>query len=759
MAASLAQIRFFRRRIVAVAFLSIVGNSNFVAVWGGIMSRQKAAKVKLQSVILSDSQDSDLKTFDAETTLVHKMKRNWRKMMERISLSTPEDAQKSNRALSVFVKPKKTNMMRRSQMQQTKRQTKAKKSHKVEHEPLKQADLDMAALVNDLPAKYQPNLWFDSDSYVTNYCDIVEKDILPLLAKDGKSKAVTQMRMNEKAENEATERPKKTSVFLTGGSGFLGAFIVRDLLTDESVDKIYCHVRCQSQDHGATRLMDNLQKYDIAVDPRLFSSKIVPVPGDVEANRYSRLASSSASSSGREVSSSSSAGKAEDLLASSSTTKADSSSSANKAEDLLASSSTTNANKAEDLLASSSTTNANKAEDLLASSSTTNANKAEDLLASSSGMIRDEDLILGIRDESMLQTILAECSCVIHNGAGVNFAKPLDALIAPNVLGTLSAMELAARGTRRRGGMRFIYISSVSVFSMHTLYGGADELCPDPTILISGYSRSKWLAEQCVFCAGREGRWKKDSEDSCGLEIMVIRPGRITGDSVFGASNCGDWFSRYLKTCSQLKRYINADLYTDMTQVDDVSRLIVDQVIKFSWTPSNGGKSQCCLHAVSTESLTIASVAQILQEELGIKLKPISWDTSFRIVEAFMRAGGKAALRPLLKAFRQIPISERAGHKVHFTSDMHHSGGDAESSLRQMIRWLVGKGYLKGKTALSSANVSQTEPARKQSAGVLSHKCPSQEISPAARKSENAMVSTETKTGSSELSAEFDRAQ
>jgi len=233
MAASLAQIRFFRRRIVTVAFLSIVGNSNFVAVWGGIMSRQKAAKIKPQPATLAATvtTSQDLKTSNAEsrTTLVHKMKRNWRNlrnMMKRILLSTTEDAQ--NRALSVFVKPKRSNMMRQSQMRQSQmRQTKAKKSHKVEFEPLKQADLDMVALVKDLPAKYQPNLWLDSDSYVTNYCDIVEKDILPLLAKDGKNKA-TQRRMNEKAENEATES-QKISVFLTGGSGFLGAFIVRDL--------------------------------------------------------------------------------------------------------------------------------------------------------------------------------------------------------------------------------------------------------------------------------------------------------------------------------------------------------------------------------------------------------------------------------------------------------------------------------------------------------------------------------------------------
>ena len=77
-------------------------------------------------------------------------------------------------------------------------------------------------------------------------------------------------------DNNQYKNPK--AVFLTGATGFVGAFVLKSLLEDTKA-KIYCHVRADSNEEGLSRIKENLKRYDIWND--VYERKIKIVPGDL----------------------------------------------------------------------------------------------------------------------------------------------------------------------------------------------------------------------------------------------------------------------------------------------------------------------------------------------------------------------------------------------------------------------------------------------------------------------------------------------
>jgi thioester reductase-like protein len=67
-------------------------------------------------------------------------------------------------------------------------------------------------------------------------------------------------------------------IFLTGGTGFLGAFIIRELLQETDAD-IYCLVRAANGLEAKTKLQNNLQQY--AIWDEKFNSRLIAVVGDL----------------------------------------------------------------------------------------------------------------------------------------------------------------------------------------------------------------------------------------------------------------------------------------------------------------------------------------------------------------------------------------------------------------------------------------------------------------------------------------------
>ncbi|WP_280506171.1 amino acid adenylation domain-containing protein [Nocardia farcinica] len=71
-----------------------------------------------------------------------------------------------------------------------------------------------------------------------------------------------------------------TDVLLTGATGFLGAYLLRELL-DRATARVWCLVRAASAEHGMARIHTTLGNYRLW-EPE-FATRIVPVPGDLAA--------------------------------------------------------------------------------------------------------------------------------------------------------------------------------------------------------------------------------------------------------------------------------------------------------------------------------------------------------------------------------------------------------------------------------------------------------------------------------------------
>jgi thioester reductase-like protein len=73
------------------------------------------------------------------------------------------------------------------------------------------------------------------------------------------------------------------AIFLTGATGFLGAYLLNELLHKTTAD-LYCLVRCNHFDDGQQRLQSHLQFYSLWKET--FRSRIIPVVGDLSKRRF-----------------------------------------------------------------------------------------------------------------------------------------------------------------------------------------------------------------------------------------------------------------------------------------------------------------------------------------------------------------------------------------------------------------------------------------------------------------------------------------
>ncbi|BFZ55961.1 large subunit of alpha-aminoadipate reductase [Savitreella phatthalungensis] len=88
----------------------------------------------------------------------------------------------------------------------------------------------------------------------------------------------------------------RLTIFLTGATGFLGAFLMRDLLERRQTARLVVHVRAKESSAGMIRIRDNLTNYGVWKED--WESRIDIVCGDLSADRlgltpadWTRLAS------------------------------------------------------------------------------------------------------------------------------------------------------------------------------------------------------------------------------------------------------------------------------------------------------------------------------------------------------------------------------------------------------------------------------------------------------------------------------------
>ncbi|WP_038476746.1 amino acid adenylation domain-containing protein [Shouchella lehensis] len=92
-----------------------------------------------------------------------------------------------------------------------------------------------------------------------------------------------EIQLEERISPSTTFSPsfyKQKAIFLTGATGFLGAFLIKEFLEHDEEANIYCLVRASSVAEGLRRIKQNMEKYHIWSDA--YEPKIKPIPGHLD---------------------------------------------------------------------------------------------------------------------------------------------------------------------------------------------------------------------------------------------------------------------------------------------------------------------------------------------------------------------------------------------------------------------------------------------------------------------------------------------
>ncbi|KAG8626485.1 hypothetical protein KVT40_005430 [Elsinoe batatas] len=312
--------------------------------------------------------------------------------------------------------------------------------------------------------------------------------------------------------------PKQQTVFVTGATGFLGAFILHDLLSNGS--KVIAHVRAKTSQDALERVKQTCLAYGIWSDS--WSQSLLCVTGDLEQE--------------------------------------------------------------------------------------------------SLGMTGGD-----------LEKVVSEADSIIHNGAIVHWIKPFASLKAANVLSTLSALQLCAKGKPKKFAFvsstsaldndHFIQVSEKSVSTGGTGVSEADDMEGSRQGLATGYGQSKWVSEQLVFEAKRRG-----------LTAGVIRAGYVLGDPKTGTTNTDDFLLRMLKGCIQVSSRPDITNTINMVPVDHVARLVA--ATAFNPPSTKPG----VVHVTSHPRITFNDYLSSLQQ-YGYDVPEVPYKQWRDAVEAFVEKG------------------------------------------------------------------------------------------------------------------------
>ncbi|KAJ2083548.1 large subunit of alpha-aminoadipate reductase [Coemansia sp. RSA 988] len=177
---------------------------------------------------------------------------------------------------------------------------------------------------------------------------------------------------------------------------------------------------------------------------------------------------------------------------------------------------------------------------------------------------------LGLSDEDW-RFCAENVDAIVHNGALVHWVYPYAKLRAANVLGTVEALRLSA-DTRVKP---LVFVSSTSALDTdHYVQLGAaapiresDDLSGSRRGLLTGYGQSKWVAENLLAHARRDG-----------FPVTIVRPGYVLGHSSSGATNADDFIWRLAKGCVQLGLSPIMANAVNICPVDYVASVVVEAV-------------------------------------------------------------------------------------------------------------------------------------------------------------------------------------
>ena len=275
---------------------------------------------------------------------------------------------------------------------------------------------------------------------------------------------------------------------------------------------------------------------------------------------------------------------------------------------------------------------------------------------------------LGLKPDQW-QSLSRNVQAVIHNAARVNYVLSYDALRPTNVAGTRELLRFALTATPKE----FHFISSTVMFgwSVKAELFETDNN-EEMMNLDFGYAQTKWVAEQLVFAAERQG-----------LDVRVYRPSFITASTQSVASR-DDIVIRLLAFMINEGIAVNAQNQISFLPAEVVANNIA-AIFKRRATPVR------TFHVTADDYYNLADITRLISYEYGYEF--VYYDIPDFVTELKRRCTADNLLYPLLDFFNRSQTKIAAMQRKRYNNDNYRAArkdnGDPEPSLKETVAYVM----------------------------------------------------------------------
>jgi thioester reductase-like protein len=203
---------------------------------------------------------------------------------------------------------------------------------------------------------------------------------------------------------------------------------------------------------------------------------------------------------------------------------------------------------------------------------------------------------LGI-GEAAFQRLAESVDAIIHNGALVNYVRTYDALRPTNVAGAWELLRLAMTAHRKT----FHLVSSTFIYGWSTMpVVGESYANEEMAGLDFGYSQTKWVAEQLVLAAQRQG-----------LDVRIYRPSLI-GPTSAGFGSQDDIYVRLTAFMIEHGLAVEARNQVSLLPAD----LIADHIVALMGLPAEAGT---VFNMTADDYYNLRDITRVLSERYGYR--------------------------------------------------------------------------------------------------------------------------------------------
>jgi thioester reductase domain len=251
------------------------------------------------------------------------------------------------------------------------------------------------------------------------------------------------------------------------------------------------------------------------------------------------------------------------------------------------------------------------------------------------------------------QALSVRVQAVIHNAALVNYVLNYDALRPHNVEGTRELLRFCSTGTRKE----FHFISSTIIFGWTVKRELLETDNNDEMLNLDfGYAQSKWVAEQLVFAAEKQG-----------LKTRVYRPSFITA-SAAGVASRDDIVIRLLAFMINEGIAVSAENQISFLPAEIVAGNIVALFKQRETTART-------FHVTADSYYNLTDITRLITREYGYEF--VYYDIPSFVAEMKLRCMPDNLLYPLLDFFSRSHQKIAAMQQKRYNNDHYRAARDA----------------------------------------------------------------------------------